>query len=133
MAKNAYSETIIAQGVRVEGNFMAEGDVIIEGEVRGTISTAGDLKIGDAARVEADVQAQNAIISGEVRGNLRIAGRLELLATSKFYGDLVANVLSVDAGAMMNGTVRMGQEAEETSRKTMRPNKRQTSDVAVGE
>jgi cytoskeletal protein CcmA (bactofilin family) len=133
MAKNTYSETIIAQGVRVEGNFTAEGDVIIEGEVRGTISTAGDLKIGDAARVEADVQAQNAIISGEVRGNLRIAGRLELLATSKFYGDLVANVLSVDAGAMMNGTVRMGQEAEEASRKTMRPNKRQTSDVAVGE
>ena len=34
MAKNTYSETIIAQGVRIEGEFTAQGDIIIEGEVR---------------------------------------------------------------------------------------------------
>ncbi|NBS68944.1 polymer-forming cytoskeletal protein [bacterium] len=110
MAKNNYNETIIAQGVRIEGEFIAEGDIVIEGEVRGTITTAGDLRIGDAAKVEADIRAQNAIVSGEVRGTMHILGKLELMPTSKFTGDLAVDVLSVGAGAQVNGTVRMGEE-----------------------
>ncbi len=110
MAKNNYNETIIAQGVRIEGEFIAEGDIVIEGEVRGTITTAGDLRIGDAAKVEADIRAHNAVISGEVRGTMHILGKLELMPTSKFTGDLAVEVLSVGAGAQVNGTVRMGEE-----------------------
>lgn len=111
MAKNTYNETIIAHGVRIEGEFTAEGDIVIEGEVRGTITTAGDLRIGDGAKVEADIRAQNAIISGEVRGTMQILGKLELMPSSKFTGDLSVDVLSVSAGAQVNGTVRMGEEA----------------------
>lgn len=110
MAKNTYNETIIAQGVRIEGEFIAEGDIVIEGEVRGTITTAGDLRIGDGAKVEADIRAQNAVVSGEVRGTMQILGKLELMPSSKFTGDLAVDVLSVGAGAQVNGTVRMGEE-----------------------
>lgn len=110
MAKNTYNETIIAQGVRIEGEFIAEGDIVIEGEVRGTITTAGDLRIGDGAKVEADIRAQNAMVSGEVRGTMHITGKLELMPSSKFTGDLAVDVLSVGAGAQVNGTVRMGEE-----------------------
>ncbi len=110
MAKNTYGETIIAQGVRIEGEFIAEGDIVIEGEVRGTISTAGNLRIGDAAKVEADIRAQNAVVSGEIRGTMQIAGKLELMPSSKFSGDMAVDVLSVGAGAQVNGTVRMGAE-----------------------
>lgn len=114
MAKSAMSnETIIAQGVRVEGEFIAEGDVIIEGELRGTITTAGDLRIGDNARVEADIRARNAVISGDVHGTLQIESKLDLLSTSKITGDVAAEILSVEAGAQVNGTIRMGQEAVE--------------------
>ncbi len=111
MAKNTYNETIIAHGVRIEGEFIAEGDIVIEGEVRGTITTAGDLRIGDGAKVEADIRAQNAVISGDVRGTMHILGKLELMPSSKFTGDLSVDVLSVNAGAQVNGTVRMGEEA----------------------
>jgi cytoskeletal protein CcmA (bactofilin family) len=110
MAKNTYNETIIAQGVRIEGEFIAEGDIVIEGEVRGTITTSGDLRIGDSAKVEADIRAQNAMISGEVRGTMHIASKLEMMPSSKFTGDLTVDVLSVSAGAQVNGTVRMGEE-----------------------
>ncbi len=111
MAKNTYNETIIAQGVRIEGEFTAEGDIVIEGEVRGTITTSGDLRIGDGAKIEADIRAQNAVISGEVRGTIHILGKLELMPSSKFTGDISVDVLSVSAGAQVNGTVRMGEEA----------------------
>lgn len=100
----------MARGVRVEGDFAVEGNILIEGEVRGTINATGDLHIGVEAKVEADIRAQNAIVAGEVKGNMRIAQKLELLPSSKFSGDLAAEVLSVGAGSQVNGTVRMGPE-----------------------
>lgn len=107
MAKHNGEETIIAHGVRVEGEFVSEGNVVIEGDVQGTIRANGDLRVGDAAHIAADVTAGNAVVAGEVRGNMQVAGRLELLASSKIIGDVSAEVLSVAAGAQVNGRVTM--------------------------
>lgn len=101
---------MVARGVKVEGDFVVEGNIIIEGEVRGTIIASGDLQIGTEAKVDADIKAESATIAGEVRGNMRINAKLDLLPSSKFTGDLAAEVLSIGAGAQINGTVRMGAE-----------------------
>lgn len=107
MAKNHTEETIIAHGVRMEGDFVSGGDVLIEGEVSGNVSTAGDLRVGDAAKIRADVVAKNAIVGGEIRGNMQISGRLEVLETAKIIGDITAATLSVNAGASLNGKITM--------------------------
>ena len=101
---------MVAKGVKVEGDFVVEGNIVIEGEVRGTINATGDLQVGIEARVDADIKAENAVIAGDVRGNMRINAKLDLLPSSKFSGDLAAEVLSIGAGAQVNGTVRMGVE-----------------------
>ena len=107
MAKNTSEETIIARGVRVEGDFKSQGAVLIEGEVAGNVQTAGDLRVGDEAKIHADVVAQNAVVGGEVRGNIQGAGKLELLSSAKMIGDVSADVLSVQAGALVNGKITM--------------------------
>lgn len=107
MAKHSGEETIIAHGVRVEGEFVSQGNVVIEGDVQGSIQTAGDLRIGEEAKITADVTAANAVIAGEVRGNMQIGGKLELLPSSKIIGDVTATVLSIGAGAQVNGRVTM--------------------------
>lgn len=107
MAKHGGEETIIAHGVRVEGEFVSQGNVVIEGDVQGSIQTAGDLRIGEEAKIAADVTAANAVVAGEVRGNMHIAGKLELLSSSKIIGDITADVLSIGAGAQVNGRVTM--------------------------
>lgn len=110
MSKNTGGETIVARGVRIEGDFIVEGNIIIEGEVHGTISASGDLHIGPEAKVEADIKAENATIAGQVRGNIQVRSKLDLLPSSQFTGDLSAQILAVGAGAQINGTVRMGSE-----------------------
>ncbi len=122
MSKNGGAETIVAKGVKVEGDFMVEGSIIIEGEVRGTISATGDLHVGQEAKVEADIKADNAVIAGEVSGNLKITGKADLLPSSKFSGDLAAAVLAIGAGAQVNGTVRMGAEEPAKPARGKRPN-----------
>lgn len=107
MAKHSGEETIIAHGVRVEGDFVSQGNVVIEGDVQGKIHAGGDLRIGEEAKIAADVSATNAVVSGEVRGNLNVSGKLELTATSKIIGDVTAEILSVTAGAQVNGRITM--------------------------
>lgn len=107
MAKHSGEETIIAHGVRVEGAFVSQGNVVIEGDVQGSIQTAGDLRVGDEAKIAADIIAANAVVAGEIRGNIQVSGKLELLPSSKIIGDVTAEVLSVGAGAQVNGRVTM--------------------------
>lgn len=96
-------ETIIGPSVKIEGNFICQGGIVIEGEVKGTISTAGFLEVGDKAVVVADVSAQEAKIGGEVRGNLKIEGYLELTTSAKIIGDIEVGSLSIARGAVIKG------------------------------
>ncbi|MBU0531170.1 MAG: polymer-forming cytoskeletal protein [Candidatus Uhrbacteria bacterium] len=111
-------QTIIAQGVKVEGDFTSQGAVIIEGEVTGSVQTSENLQVGETAKIHADVTAAAAVVAGEIRGNIIIEGRLDLLETSRVSGDVHAQVLSVAAGAKVNGKVSMDGEKEGGKRKS---------------
>ncbi|MFA6131018.1 MAG: polymer-forming cytoskeletal protein [Patescibacteria group bacterium] len=107
MGKGNGEETIIAHGVRMEGDFQSGGNIVIEGEVHGSIKTQGDLRIGDAAVIQATIESANASISGTVEGNLKVNGRLELASSAKITGDISVEVLSIAPGATVNGQVSM--------------------------
>lgn len=113
MPTQASGETIIAQGVRVEGDFHSQGDVVIDGEVSGSIETTQALKIGESAKIHANVTAKSAVIAGEVKGNIRAGDRLELLETSVVEGDVETTNLSVASGARVNGKITMGEIEKE--------------------
>ncbi len=104
-------DTIIAPGVKVEGDFASQGNIVIDGEVIGSLKTDQDLLVGEGAKISASVAAANAKISGVVHGNLKVKERLELTASSKIIGDIKAKVLTVEAGASINGKLSMGDEA----------------------
>lgn len=107
MASHAANETIIALGVRVEGDFTSDGNVVIEGDVSGTVRAAEMLRVGERAVIQANVSAANATIAGTVRGNLAVAGRLELLESARVEGDIAASTLTISSGALLNGRVTM--------------------------
>lgn len=100
--------TVIARGVKVEGEFHSQGDVVIEGDVRGTIFAAGTLTIGSDAHIVANITAQEAVISGSVQGNLQIEKQAIFHATAHIVGDLTAERITVEAGAVIDGKVQIG-------------------------
>ncbi len=107
----AAMETVIAEGVKVEGDFVSPGNVRIEGIVKGSVKAEGSLFVSETAKIEADVKAANAMIAGEVSGDIAISDRLELSGTAKVSGDISAKVLSVEAGAVISGNCSIAQEA----------------------
>src|SRR3989338_10724610 len=95
--------TIIAEGVKVEGNFVGVGAMVINGTVIGTISTDQNIEIGQNARIEANIKAVSVTVAGHVKGNITTRERLELLPGSHVEGDINAKTLVVAEGAVMNG------------------------------
>ena len=106
--KNA--ETIIGESIKVKGNFHGEGNMIIEGEVEGSIKTNSFLLIGSKSLITAAVEAKDAKISGNITGNVLVHGYLEIMASAKITGDISAALLSIEKGALVNGQIKMGKQ-----------------------
>lgn len=96
-------ETIIGHSIKIKGNFHGQGNIVIEGEVEGSIKTNNFLLVGEKAKIIANIEAKNAKISGEVTGNLKIEGYLEILSSAKILGDIETKEISIERGARFNG------------------------------
>ena len=107
--------TVIARGVRVEGQFASQGDVVIEGEVIGNVSAKGRLIVGPEAKLKADVTADEAVVAGAIDGNLTITKRLELKTSARIAGDLSCETIGVEPGATLNGKVSVGGSSPKAS------------------
>lgn len=109
--ESSSGDTVIAAGVKVEGDFTSAGNIVIEGEVVGMLKTEMDLVVGPDAKIVANVTARNARVAGEIRGNVVVGDRLDLVGTAKITGDVQAKILVVEAGAVLNGRCGMSESA----------------------
>jgi len=99
----------IGGSVRVKGEVVSTGDLIIDGQVEGTIDLGNhQLTIGETASVVADLTANGVIISGKVKGNVLSAGRVELKKTAHVEGDVTSPKFVMEEGAALSGKVDTG-------------------------
>lgn len=106
-------ETVIGPSVKVKGDFNAQGNIVVEGIVDGSLKTAGNLEVGEKARVTANIEAREAKIGGQINGNVKIKGFLEITAAAKIFGDIEAASISIERGATFNGKCVMPSGAED--------------------
>ncbi len=104
------TETIIGASVKLEGDLVSQGDIIVEGSVTGTLKTDKHLRINSGATVRADVRAESAYIAGEVHGTVKIKDRLEVTETAKIFGDVEAKSLTIAVGGILQGKCTMMKE-----------------------
>jgi len=111
------AETIIGPSVKVKGNFHGHGNIVVEGIVEGSIKTGSNLRVGEKAKILANIEAKNATIGGEVVGNVKVSGYLEITAGAKILGDIETSELSIERGAVVNGRCIMTKESDKSSEK----------------
>jgi len=109
-------ETIIGPSVKVKGDFNGQGNIIVDGEVKGSLKTRSGLRIGDKAKVTANIEAKEAKIGGKIKGSIKVKGYLEITAAAKILGDIETSVLSVERGAILNGKCTMVLDNEEAKK-----------------
>ena len=102
--------SIIGPGMKVVGNCETDGTIRIEGTVEGSVLAGKAVVVGKDGMVSGDITTQDAVVSGTVIGTLVAESRLELQATCRIEGDIRARRMQLEEGAILNGTVHMGED-----------------------
>lgn len=103
--------SILSAGLTVNGDLNSEGEMQIDCLVNGDV-TAGRLAIGENAKVIGEVVAEHVLIRGEVVGRIR-AKSVELDKTAKVRGDIWHELLSIAAGAKIEGLCKFAENPRE--------------------
>lgn len=93
--------SLIAENVTVNGDLASDGDVQLDGLVRGDLRV-GRLTIGESGQVEGAIEAEAVDIRGRVTGSIT-AQQVRLHASAQVIGDVTHTQLAVDAGARFEG------------------------------
>jgi cytoskeletal protein CcmA (bactofilin family) len=112
--KSIYSEgvksdetTIISSGVRIEGKVTSTGNIRIDGEIQGDISSKSNVIVGESGTVNGQIDADSITIAGKVSGSLKAKDKINLETKANFEGDLSTKILIVEAGAKFEGESKM--------------------------
>ncbi len=105
------SFSVIDRFSRFDGDFVAERDLRVEGNVKGSIECHGTLFIAEGACVSAKVTAENITVAGELSGETRCRGKLHLLPTGRVRGRVSTAALVITEGAIYEGELAMAEEA----------------------
>lgn len=125
MLKSSYSEgvksdetTIISNGVRIEGKVTSAGNIRVDGEIQGDISSKSNVIVGESGQVNGQINADSITIGGKVSGSVQAKDKLTLEAKANLKGDLFTKILVVEAGAKFDGKSKMGDARDITETKT---------------
>ncbi len=99
--------SIIAGGMRVQGDITASGIIKIDGTVQGSVASQRQVMIGRGASVTGDIVADEVVLAGTVTGNIQARSRLELQGSAIVHGDITTRAIVVLEGAVINGALTM--------------------------
>ncbi len=97
---------MVAPGTFVEGEINSQGDIRIDGSFTGKIRSTGRLVIGEHGSFSGDVSCPYCEIRGSFIGIINTSA-LKLNATAHVEGNIYTSKISVEPGAVWNGTCNM--------------------------
>ena len=111
----------IGKSVVVKGELSGSEDLIVDGEVEGSITLRGQsLTIGPNGRVRANIEARNVIVHGRLDGNIHASDRVELRKSASLTGDIFTARISIEDGAFFKGGIDI-QKAEPAPKVEAKP------------
>jgi len=102
----------ISSGLSIIGKIVGEGTLGIFGHVEGEVH-ASTVQIGDGAKVEGNIVAEELTIAGRVKGTIH-ANRVKLNSTAVVEGDIYHRSLAIEENAQFEGMSRRQENAIDT-------------------
>lgn len=98
---------MLSSGVSIKGDVTFKTELVIDGEVEGSITSTGTLTVGEHARIRGDIMAGSVSVKGTVEGNVTATERCALEAGATLRGDIEAPRLAVDENATFLGSAKI--------------------------
>jgi cytoskeletal protein CcmA (bactofilin family) len=101
------SSSVLGPTLRFKGDLVADEDLVVQGQVEGTILHTRSLTIGSQGRMQGDIKARRITVEGKVTGDLHAFENATLAAGAEVRGNVFANEVSVAEGARFSGRIDM--------------------------
>jgi cytoskeletal protein CcmA (bactofilin family) len=94
---------IIQHHTVINGDVNCQGDLRLDGIIKGNVKVSGRLVMGQDAHIEGNVECENADISGKINGIIKVKENLHLKKHCIIEGDIYTKRLMVEGDAIFNG------------------------------
>jgi cytoskeletal protein CcmA (bactofilin family) len=99
--------SVLGATLRFKGDLVADEDLVVQGQVEGSILHSRSLTIGADGGMKGDIRARRIVVEGTVVGDLYALECITVRATGKVRGSLYAPRVAIAEGAEFNGRVDM--------------------------
>ncbi|HXB67267.1 MAG TPA: polymer-forming cytoskeletal protein [Candidatus Acidoferrales bacterium] len=119
---------IIGTSMTIKGEIVSREELLVDGEVDGSMQSQSLLTVGPNGKVRANIKAQEVAIYGSVRGNVEVTGKLSIREQGSLIGDIKCSGISIDDGAYFKGSIDISRPEPKV---TTRPVKSEPSVAAA--
>jgi len=110
--KSLNCATIIQAGSAIVGDIETNGNIRIDGNVKGNVKAQGKVIIGIHGVIDGELFCTNATIEGKCKANIFVSELLELKSTAVYEGEINTSKLYVETGAIFVGVCKMKLESK---------------------
>ena len=104
---------IIGAHTSIEGSVIGDEELIIDGQVTGTVEfKRNSVSIGKAGSVKGDIYAQTLHVAGNVEGRLIASEKVTVHRSAHIVGSIITPCLALEDGAVFRGDIDMNSENE---------------------
>lgn len=112
--------SVLGPTIRFSGELQAGEDLVVHGQVNGTISQGTRVTVGPKGFVSADIRSAHIHVEGRVEGNLLATKSVTIEESASLRGNITAPAVSIRPGAVFTGAIDM-DAARSTNRATTGP------------
>jgi cytoskeletal protein CcmA (bactofilin family) len=109
-------QSFLQRGVRFEGSIEADGDLRIEGSVKGTLNVHGLVIIGSEADAEGLLRGQEVVIHGKAEGTILAEQQIHMARGARVTAHVFCQSLVIEEGVFFHGRSHMGEAIPELSK-----------------
>jgi len=98
---------VIVEGSKIIGDFIAESNVRIDGEIQGNVSSSAKVVVGKTGVINGNLMCADSDVEGQIEGVLKIENLLSLRSTAKVTGEITTSKIQIEEGAEFSGNCKM--------------------------
>ncbi|MCL4401518.1 MAG: polymer-forming cytoskeletal protein [Acidobacteria bacterium] len=95
----------IGASMQIKGEIRTREELVVDGEVEGSIESQSVLTVGPSGKVRANIKAREVVVFGLVRGNVEVTEKIAIRDQGSVVGDIKAAGISIDDGSYFKGSI----------------------------
>jgi cytoskeletal protein CcmA (bactofilin family) len=104
---NGPASSTISKALSIVGDLIAQGDLHLEGELRGSIQCNGTVFVTPSGQASASVKADSVIVLGSISGSVEASDQIDLRQSASLTGDVKCARINIEDGAYFKGKINI--------------------------